>query len=195
MQPLRLGAGIPASAGIALSGPPGIPLSTPEHAGIGYRRRARSDMTQSTHDDRSQWHRWFAWYPVIVWIDGERRRVWLRYVQRKLGTKNHRRAEMALSASKQHAIAVGSSDQNMVDLRLILGRRLPQDRCQPDYGTFAASTIPTGPGDDQVPGLLGVALLQPPERLLKLPDPLVSDGNRTCPGHGCPADHRVHPIL
>src|SRR5262245_51921768 len=34
----------------------------------------------------SEWHRWFAWYPVVISIQGIRIRVWLRHIQRKLGT-------------------------------------------------------------------------------------------------------------
>jgi hypothetical protein len=67
----------------------------------------------------SEWHRWFAWYPVIVWIDGKRRRVWLRYVERHWGTSRltgerkwalspstpaepHRRPFVSLSRGTEH---------------------------------------------------------------------------------------------
>jgi hypothetical protein len=34
----------------------------------------------------SEWDRWFAWYPVVIWIERVPTRAWLRYVERKLGT-------------------------------------------------------------------------------------------------------------
>jgi hypothetical protein len=34
----------------------------------------------------AEWHRWFAWHPVVLWIEGRPTRVWLRYIKRRLGT-------------------------------------------------------------------------------------------------------------
>ena len=34
----------------------------------------------------SEWHRWFAWYPVVIWTQGKRTRVRLRHIKRKLGS-------------------------------------------------------------------------------------------------------------
>jgi hypothetical protein len=31
-------------------------------------------------------HRWFAWFPVVVVVEGERPPIWLRYIERRLGT-------------------------------------------------------------------------------------------------------------
>ena len=35
------------------------------------------------------WHRWFAWYPVPVVIDGKLRHTWLRSVERKWGASRY----------------------------------------------------------------------------------------------------------
>jgi hypothetical protein len=43
-------------------------------------------MAASKAHAQSEWHLWFAWYPVMIWVEGKPARVWLRYVQRKLGT-------------------------------------------------------------------------------------------------------------
>jgi hypothetical protein len=37
-------------------------------------------------ESQSEWHRWFAWYPVVVRIHRKRTRVWLRHIERRLGT-------------------------------------------------------------------------------------------------------------
>ena len=37
-------------------------------------------------ESQSEWHRWFAWYPVLVTTKGKRTRFWLRHVARKLNT-------------------------------------------------------------------------------------------------------------
>jgi hypothetical protein len=42
-------------------------------------------MAASKARAQSEWHLWFAWYPVVVWVEGKPSRVWLQYVQRKLG--------------------------------------------------------------------------------------------------------------
>lgn len=36
------------------------------------------------HNDKTLWHRWFAWHPVVVDVkdDGSQEYVWLEYVQR-----------------------------------------------------------------------------------------------------------------
>jgi hypothetical protein len=43
-------------------------------------------MPPSKAHAQSEWHRWFAWHPVIIWVEGKPARVWLRYLQRRLGT-------------------------------------------------------------------------------------------------------------
>ena len=37
------------------------------------------------HRRREQWHRWFAWFPVIVEIteDGHKVKIWLETVERR----------------------------------------------------------------------------------------------------------------
>jgi hypothetical protein len=44
---------------------------------------AIGSVRAATH---SEWHRWFAWYSVVVWIERRPTRVWLRYIERRLGT-------------------------------------------------------------------------------------------------------------
>jgi hypothetical protein len=36
-----------------------------------------------------RWHRWFAWYPVMVWGGGIARLVWLETVWRKWDEEPH----------------------------------------------------------------------------------------------------------
>jgi len=45
-------------------------------------RRHASDQREAA---QSEWHRWFAWYPVVIMIEGGEYRVWLEYIERKLG--------------------------------------------------------------------------------------------------------------
>lgn len=33
------------------------------------------------YEQIAHWHRWFAWYPVVV---GDYQRVWLEYVERRM---------------------------------------------------------------------------------------------------------------
>ena len=33
------------------------------------------------HLTRSEWHRWFAWYPITVRVDGEYW-IWLEFIER-----------------------------------------------------------------------------------------------------------------
>jgi hypothetical protein len=40
---------------------------------------------------RSLWHRWFAWYPVVVSVEGEfDHRVWLEHLERKWSVGRYR---------------------------------------------------------------------------------------------------------
>lgn len=33
--------------------------------------------------DKWEWHRWFAWRPVLITYNGECSLVWLQYIERK----------------------------------------------------------------------------------------------------------------
>ena len=47
----------------------------------------------------SEWHRWFSWYPVR--LSGRQKRVWLRLIERKLGTSGGRKWRYRLSRQDQ----------------------------------------------------------------------------------------------
>jgi len=36
-----------------------------------------------------EWHRWFAWYPVPIMIDGKLRYTWLQSIERKWGNSRY----------------------------------------------------------------------------------------------------------
>jgi hypothetical protein len=39
---------------------------------------------EETKRIRAEWHKWFAWYPVVIRIEeGHKIKAWLQYVERK----------------------------------------------------------------------------------------------------------------
>jgi hypothetical protein len=48
------------------------------------RLKENRQMADPHSHSQWEWHRWFAWHPVVIWIEGEKTtRVWLRQVERK----------------------------------------------------------------------------------------------------------------
>lgn len=42
------------------------------------------EYIKPSKEEKSYWHIWFAWYPVVVWTypDGARKKIWLQNVLR-----------------------------------------------------------------------------------------------------------------
>jgi hypothetical protein len=68
---------------------------------------------------KEQWHRWFAWYPVVVGVTNEKRqtKVWLQYVMRKgIHWKNYTLSKDWLFIYKEISSGENTGENNKNEL-------------------------------------------------------------------------------